>query len=360
MASARQSHAVLRAGTGEAGAKMLAQGWRLAVGGESMIGQCLATGKPLILQNEGDKVVRLANPLLPETRSELALPLRYGERVIGAMTVQSTEAGAFGESDISVLQNLADQVAVAVQNAQLFAETQAALDRAHRIQRRYQTQAWSEYLSRLDVSGYELRAADGVRASDGVRAADGVSASDESGLPLPHSGGQRLGTPAGWGEGPVGVTRLSALTDGILPEVLEGMALDRPAVVDRLPVVADHVPQGPQLRIPLRQGGQVVGMMGIERASGWQADEIDLVQGLVEQLSLAAENQRLLDDVTERAAMERTIGEITSRVRAEIEVESVLERALAELARALDAERGSALLELNGSPEEDSAQEDCA
>ncbi len=100
--------------------------------------------------------------------------------------------------------------------------------------------------------------------------------------------------------------------------------------------------------------------MGIERASGWQEDEIELVQGLVEQLTLAAENQRLLDDVSSRAAMERTISEITSRVRAEIEIESVLERALAELARALDAEHGVALLELNGSPADGSDGEDSA
>ncbi|MDF1513456.1 MAG: GAF domain-containing protein, partial [Anaerolineae bacterium] len=99
--------AVLRAGTGEAGKKMLAQGWRLEVGGASMIGQSVSTGLFRVKQTEKDTTPRFENTLLPDTRSELALPLRYGPRVIGAMTVQSTREAAFDETTITLLQNMA-------------------------------------------------------------------------------------------------------------------------------------------------------------------------------------------------------------------------------------------------------------
>ncbi|MGC9521071.1 MAG: GAF domain-containing protein [Anaerolineae bacterium] len=286
--------AVLRAGTGEAGAEMLAQGWRLAVGGRSMIGQCTKTGEPQILQSSEDEVARFVNPLLPETRSELALPLRYGGRIIGAMTVQSVESRAFDEATIAVLQNLADQVAVAVQNASLFAETQAALDRARRLQRQYQIEAWSAYMELNKITGYERRGA-----------------------------------------------QVQPLGDTILREVEDGLELEGPAVEEG------------RLRIPLMQGDQVMGVLGLERARDWTDEELALVESLVEQLTLTAETQRLLDDISRRAALEQTVGQMTARIRAEAAIESVLERALAELGNALDAERGAALLTLDGTRRRD-------
>jgi PAS domain S-box-containing protein len=117
--------AVLRAGTGEAGQKMVDQGHKLEVGGESMIGWCVANQQARIALDVGKEAVRFANPLLPETRSEMALPLISRGRVIGAMTIQSTQSAAFSEEDITVLQTMADQVANAIENARLFEEALA-------------------------------------------------------------------------------------------------------------------------------------------------------------------------------------------------------------------------------------------
>ena len=119
--------AVLRAGTGEAGSKMLAAGHRLLRGGDSMIGQCVATAEPRISLDVGEVETRFDNPLLPETRSEMALPLISRNRVIGAMTIQSDQAGAFAEEDITVLQSMADQLANAIQNAHLFEQMDEAV-----------------------------------------------------------------------------------------------------------------------------------------------------------------------------------------------------------------------------------------
>ncbi len=113
-------YAVLRAGTGEAGRKMIEQGHRLTVGGESMIGWSVANAKARIALDVGQEAIRFDNPLLPQTRSEMALPLISRGRCIGGLTVQSTREAAFSESDIAVLQTMADQLAIAIDNARLY------------------------------------------------------------------------------------------------------------------------------------------------------------------------------------------------------------------------------------------------
>ncbi|MBN1286405.1 MAG: PAS domain-containing protein [Anaerolineae bacterium] len=119
--------AVLRAGTGEAGRKMLNAGHKLEIGGASMIGECIARAKAQIALDVGAQARRFDNPLLPETRSEMALPLATrGERV-GALTIQSTQEAAFSEEDVNILQTLANQLANVIENARLFEQTQAAL-----------------------------------------------------------------------------------------------------------------------------------------------------------------------------------------------------------------------------------------
>ncbi len=116
--------AVLRAGTGAAGRQMLAQGHKLEIGGDSMVSTCITTRLARVSLNAGAELIRYANPLLPETRSELALPLISRGRVIGAMTVQSTSRYAFSDVDVTILQSMADQVANAIENARLYAQEQ--------------------------------------------------------------------------------------------------------------------------------------------------------------------------------------------------------------------------------------------
>jgi len=118
--------AVLRAGRGEAGAAMIAEGHRLEVGGHSMIGTATGQRRALIALDVGKEPVHFKNPHLPLTRSEMALPLIVGNEVIGALTVQSTEEAAFSDEDITSLQAMADHLAVAIRNAYLLKELEAA------------------------------------------------------------------------------------------------------------------------------------------------------------------------------------------------------------------------------------------
>ncbi len=118
--------AVLRAGHGEAGEAMLAQGHQLRVGGHSMVGAAISQGKARIALDVGEEPVHFKNPHLPYTRSEMALPLIIGDAVIGALTVQSVEERAFSNYDITSLQAMADQLAVALRNAHLLRELEEA------------------------------------------------------------------------------------------------------------------------------------------------------------------------------------------------------------------------------------------
>ena len=118
--------AVLRAGRGDAGASMIAKGHKLAIGGHSMIGASIEQRKARIALDVGEEPVHFKNPALPFTRSEMALPLIVGDRAIGAVTVQSIEEAAFSDEDVSSLQAMADHLAVAISNAQLLEELEAA------------------------------------------------------------------------------------------------------------------------------------------------------------------------------------------------------------------------------------------
>ncbi len=131
--------AVLREGTGEAGRILKERGHRLEVGGQSMVGAAAKTLEPQIALrvgapgNVGAATTRFANPLLPDTQSEIALPLVVGNRVLGALDVQSTQAEAFDENNAAVLQSMADQIAVALSNSAQFEQTQIALQRTQHL-----------------------------------------------------------------------------------------------------------------------------------------------------------------------------------------------------------------------------------
>ncbi len=119
-------YAVLRAGYGKAGKAMVADGHKLKIGTDSMIGACIAMSEARIALDVGEERVHFKNPHLPHTRSEMALPLVYGGKVLGAITIQSSEERAFSEDDITTLLTMAEHLAVAINNAHLIDELKEA------------------------------------------------------------------------------------------------------------------------------------------------------------------------------------------------------------------------------------------
>ncbi len=128
-AGERGEWAVLRAGTGEAGEQMVEQGHKLQIGGGSVIGQCLASKQPRLAMDVGEESVRFTNPWLPDTRTELALPLVSRGEAVGALSIHSEQPAAFTEEDVTVLQTMADQLAIAIDNARLIGQAQARAQR---------------------------------------------------------------------------------------------------------------------------------------------------------------------------------------------------------------------------------------
>ncbi|MCB8981805.1 MAG: GAF domain-containing protein [Ardenticatenaceae bacterium] len=125
--------AVLRAGTGEAGRLQIELKHSQEINSGSMIGTAVSTGEACVAQNVRQAQAFKPNPLLPDTQSELALPLKAGSKVIGALTVQSSQQSAFASETITVLQSLADQLAIAIENASLFAQTEQTLAETNRL-----------------------------------------------------------------------------------------------------------------------------------------------------------------------------------------------------------------------------------
>jgi GAF domain-containing protein len=283
--------AVLRAGTGEAGAAMLQRGHRIKVG-EGMVGWSIRHSQARIALEAGRDAVRLASDLLPNTRSEAALPLSSRGRVFGALTVQSDQAEAFDEQAITVLQSMADQVAVALDNARLFTENEESLTAMRRSYGALSQQAWSETLQARRVVGYR----GDVRGAYPII----VDAEKQQDVRIDENKPGSL-----------------KLTIKARDQVLGVIEASKPADALR--------PQG--------TGGQTGGQ--------WTEEEINLMNSLVDQLSVALENARLYENTQRRAEQERVLADITSKVRASTDVDVILRTAVQELAEALHVPRGA-------------------
>ncbi len=150
-------YAVLQAANSPGGQRMLERGHRLRVGEVGIVGWVTKLGKPRIALDVGLDAIHFGNPDLPDTRSEMALPLMVADRTIGALDVQSTQASAFDEEDVALLATLADQVAIAIHNARLYEQTQRALQEVQTLHRQYVRREWAQLVAEKRDLSYEYR-----------------------------------------------------------------------------------------------------------------------------------------------------------------------------------------------------------
>ena len=151
----RGENAVLQAANSAGGKRMLARGHRLKVGSQGMVGHVVSTGNPRIALDVGEDAVFFDNPDLPDTHSEITLPLKVAGHTFGALDLQSTQANAFGKDDIQTLSILTDQVAIAIQNARSFEQSHQAIQEVEAAYRQMTGQAWQRVTSQKEVVGYE-------------------------------------------------------------------------------------------------------------------------------------------------------------------------------------------------------------
>lgn len=143
-------YARLAAGTGEAGQRMISENHQLSIGGASMVGWACSHGQPRISQDVGQEAIRFRNPNLPDTRSELALPISIGNEILGAISVQSTQPNAFDDDDIVVLQGIGDSLAIALENAKLFEQFENSLREIQQLNRQYMSTEWKKIWAEQD------------------------------------------------------------------------------------------------------------------------------------------------------------------------------------------------------------------
>jgi PAS domain S-box-containing protein len=278
--------AVLRAGTGEAGQRMLANNHRLKIGGNSMISECVTMQQARIALDVGEAATRFNNPLLPRTRSEMALPLVSRGRVIGAATIQSDQPAAFATDDITVLQSMADQISNAVENARLYEQTQAALREVDAINRRLTGEAWASYLRQHAGHDVLWLADDAAIAPPTVLEADEqISAGEITLEPEPDGEEATVTVPILLRGQPIGALRLRAL---------------------------------------LRE---------------WDDDTRLMLADIAGHIAQAVENARLVEQTQRAAERERLINEINARVRQSVDLDAILRTAVNELGQSLKAAR---------------------
>jgi len=286
--------AVLQAGTGEYGRKMLARGHRIRIG-EGMVGWCIANDRPRVTADVPLDPLRIAPEELPNTRSEAAIPLRAQGRVVGALSVQSEQVNAFGEDILFVLQTMADQVAVAITNARLFAQVQEALEAARRAYGELSRRAWIDLL---------------------------------------HGGGQ-----VAFRSDELGVMRLEPIS---APEIEQALREGRTIIQSAADASRSQVHRtrgGSTLTIPIRVGEEVIGVLNTFKpiAQGeWTAQEVAWLEDVTEQLSFALEAARFYQQTQLREMRERQIREINTNLQARVSLDALMQSAIAELARVLN------------------------
>lgn len=277
--------AVLSAANSEGGQKMLDREHKLKIGQTSIVGDVVSTGKSRVVLNTEKDQVFSHNPDLPNTRAEMALPLRIGDRIIGALDVQSTEAGAFTEQDTEVLSTLADQVSIAIQNSRLFESTQKSLSEISTVYRQTIKETWAKTIEDQEVSGYKF-----------------------------------------------GITGHRPLRDELKTDGVK-QAMEK----DDLVILQGN--KEPELAIPIKLRGQTIGILNVRAPEGhtWKQNEINILRAVAERVAVSSENARLFEETTRRAERERTVASITTKIRSTNDPEEMLAIAVNEIKSALNA-----------------------
>lgn len=282
-------YARLRAASSVAAGQMLAGNYKLKVGETGLVGNVTRTGQAYIALDVGEDEIHFKNPYLPNTRSEIALPLRSHGVTFGALDIQAETPNAFDEGDTQTLQILADLLAAAIENAQLAQKVESTISELTRAGSAQIRQVWGAVSNQKARPSYEY---DGLQ----IRAVS------------PHLSPELLGQ----------------LQNG-QPIVLEGQNGSR---TDRRNV----------LLVPLMVLNQVIGVIGLEQedpARAWTEDQIAIAQASASRAALTLENARLLEESQLRASKERTIVEATNRIGSALSIENILQTTAEELERVL-------------------------
>jgi len=276
----------LRAASSAGGKRMMENDHHLAVGKVGIVGYVTGTGKPRIALDVGEDVVHFANPDLPTTRSEMAVPLRVGPQIIGALDIQSEKENAFRDDDILILQTVADQLAVAIQNARLFQrQSMLAAQRNEVIDLYNQLQQSTQYdRLRFDIPDMLLRSLQYEQVVLGLIEGDQIVIQSSAGT---RKSEYQPGRTIALGQGILGQA-VQTLKPVVSPEAQDPESAD----VSRLAEVA----------VPLLVRGEAIGSLLVVLRQGQDPQEagVDVLDLVADQIATALENARLFEETEVR------------------------------------------------------------
>jgi GAF domain-containing protein/HAMP domain-containing protein len=305
----RQKLAVA-AGTGEAGVEMKARSHSIALDAPtSLVARAARTGLIVRVDNVREAEDWLPNPLLPNTYSEMAVPIVLDGEVVGVLDVQQDKIAGLDEGDAGLLRNLANSVAVAIRNARLFEEVETALAETQAAQARYLAQSWEQVKRTATGKQYHY-------------ARPEAPALDEKVMTL---------------------ARQQALTQS-QPTIISingnqqrnGSTQAHETESQPLPVVAQSVVA------PISLRDQIIGTLQLHPASqdqNWSEEDLAIIEAIVGQIAQTAENLRLFDETRERAARDRLIRQVSDKFRRAPDLESLMKLGVEELSRLLGPNR---------------------
>ena len=275
---ASNQYAVLSAANSEGGQRMLARKHQLKIGEQGIVGYVASTGKARIALDVGEDAVFFNNPDLPDTHSEMSLPLTISGKVIGVLDVQSTESAAFDEEDLQIMSILTDQVSLATENARLFDESNKSLAEAEALYKQYLRQAWGRMSREQRLTGYHY--------------------SEMGAVPI---------------------------------ENLDEAAINKHREMSKRP----------QIAVPIVLRGEAIGTLAVQvpQADQVNEDQMDLIKAVAERVAISVENARLFEETTRRAERERLVTEITAKMRSTNDPDIMIQNTLNELKTALGATR---------------------
>ena len=333
--------AVIREATGEAGAQLKRMGHKLGIGSKSIVGYVSGRGETLVVSDTLKDATYFANPILPDTRSEAAIPLKVGERILGVLDVQSIQPYAFNDENLRTLQILSDQLAVAVVNTELFAETQEHLSE-HRLLHHITTSAASgatlEEALEATVKGLQVTLGgdrvsillvDNERKNLELRAWVGYS-EDAASVRLP------IGTGiTGWAAAHRKLLRVDDVTND--PRYVSVSANTRS-----------------ELALPLLYRNELLGVLNVEseQVAAYSENDEEMLGTLAGSLAAIIANARLLDQIRRQAERERQLYEATGKIRRSTDVQAILATTASEISRAVGARRPQIKIAVNSESSE--------
>lgn len=334
--------AVIRESTGEAGAQMKRAGYKIGIGSKSIVGFVSSKGEPLVVNDTAKDATYYANPLFPDTRAEAAIPLKVGERILGVLDVQSTKPYAFSDDNLRSLQILTDQIAVAVVNTELFAETQEHLSQ-HRL---------LHHITTTVASGTTLEEA----LESAVNGLQVTLGGDRVTIMLVDSEKKNLEVKASMGY----AEEISKVRVAI------GSGITGWAASHRRPLRIKDVTTDPryilvssntrsELAIPLIYRNELLGVLNVEseQIDAYTENDEEMLGTLGGSLAAIIANARLLEQIRVQAERERLIYEVTSKIRRSTDIQSIMMTTTSELARIT----GAHFTKLQVKPENDKGKE---